>query len=278
MNGSRRAIHLLSLLVSTASLPAKIRAIDRLWDIEPDVAPGTLVLLDVDETLVIFSDLMLRGEARAQRREMLKAGSKDRQQQLRMWSIAAKEAQVELIEPTVGVLLRRLRQKGALVLGLTCCPIQSIGVIEDMGLWRIRHLQQLGIDFSLGLPIDFPIRTRAPLIAGKEPQGQAWYRRGIIFTADREKGLVLHSFLDLTGYRPSKIIFVDDLLPFVKSVEQSARLLGLPFQGFHYRGAKRLRKPIDPRVYDAQKEALIQERRWLSDREAKKRLAPSVAP
>ena len=66
----------------------------------------------------------------------------------------------------------------------------------------------------------------------KEP---ATYTQGILFAGDRnEKGTVLKQFFAEVGYSPSQIVFIDDKLKHVQSVEVAMKELAVPFLGFRY--------------------------------------------
>ncbi|MFC1842511.1 DUF2608 domain-containing protein [Candidatus Dependentiae bacterium] len=77
----------------------------------------------------------------------------------------------------------------------------------------IVQLKDINIDFvktspykkELLLPLKYNVR----------------FSNGVIFTASNDKGQALIAFLKKTGYKPKKVIFIDDKLKHVKSVERA---------------------------------------------------------
>ena len=63
------------------------------------------------------------------------------------------------------------------------------------------------------------------------------YFKGILFTNGYPKTEVLGDFLHETQFVPSKIIFIDDHLEYVESLNRFAIKKEIPFQGYHYTGA-----------------------------------------
>ena len=65
-------------------------------------------------------------------------------------------------------------------------------------------------------------------------QHPAFYKKGIIFSGDNKKGVVLSAFLDRTGYQPDKIIYVDDKEKHILSVGQAVEERHIQFVGIRY--------------------------------------------
>lgn len=60
------------------------------------------------------------------------------------------------------------------------------------------------------------------------------FYNGIVSVGKTSKGKALLSFADLAGYKPSKIVFIDDVKENIKSVEDAAKKLGVPYVGLLY--------------------------------------------
>jgi len=76
------------------------------------------------------------------------------------------------------------------------------------------------------------------------------YYKGILFTNGYPKTEVLGDFLHETNYVPSKIIFIDDHLEYVESLNRFAIKKEIPFQGYHYTGADKAAVVlVDTKVY-----------------------------
>ncbi|MDR3551159.1 MAG: DUF2608 domain-containing protein [Candidatus Babeliales bacterium] len=96
-------------------------------------------------------------------------------------------------------------------------------------------LKNLSIDLSdsfanttLALPMFDTLLEKKPV-----------YFKGILFTNGYPKTEVLNDFLLETQFVPSKIVFVDDHLEYVESLNRFAIKKEIPFQGYHYTGADR---------------------------------------
>lgn len=93
------------------------------------------------------------------------------------------------------------------------------------------------------------------------------YKYGILASADVPKGKVLVAFLKSIGWRPSKIIFVDDKMSSITSVENELEKENIPHTSFHYTAAKDQNCIFDADLADFQIQHLIETFEWLSDQE-----------
>jgi len=60
------------------------------------------------------------------------------------------------------------------------------------------------------------------------------YSHGIIFVGQNDKGEMLFSFLEKIKHKPKKIIFIDDRIKYVKSVEKATESRGIEFVGIRF--------------------------------------------
>jgi len=72
------------------------------------------------------------------------------------------------------------------------------------------------------------------------------YKNNIIFTGNNDKGDTLLCFLDTIGYHPKKIIFIDDKLKNIHSVETALMRRQIPFIGIRYSGCDEQVHNFDP--------------------------------
>lgn len=87
-------------------------------------------------------------------------------------------------------------------------------------------MSRIGIIFDKTNPQECPIKYGT----GKP----ALYLGGIIFTGNYSKGEVVAAWLKQIDYRPTKIIFIDDKLKNVESVERALHSRDFPFYGLRY--------------------------------------------
>ncbi len=122
-------------------------------------------------------------------------------------------------EPTALPLIENLQNNGITVIALTARDYHI--------LYRtFEQLQRIGVDFSATSPHKpfQPYGTHEP----------ALYEGGIIFAGGHDKGEVLLHWLDQMKYNPTKIIFIDDKLKNIRSVQLAAQENKYPFVGIRY--------------------------------------------
>ncbi|MGI9215313.1 MAG: DUF2608 domain-containing protein, partial [Gammaproteobacteria bacterium] len=96
-------------------------------------------------------------------------------------------------------------------------------------------------------------------------KGNPMLKSGIIFTSGLDKGIVLEYILKKYNYYPKTIIFIDDLIENVKSLQQICFKLNIDFYGFHYRAASLIPLPnIDENLEKLRFAILEKEFTWLN--------------
>ncbi len=141
-------------------------------------------------------------------------------------------------------------------------------IIPSLPRWRYEKLKEAGIDFSKGFgdkEIAFEHLTSP---AHRHPI----FYKGILLTDAFTKGQVLGTFLDRINWKPDKIIFFDDTLKHLESVQAEMKKRKLPFEGFLYKGGNYLAKPINQKVLDIQLQHLKEHNEYISDKEVQKNL------
>lgn len=82
--------------------------------------------------------------------------------------------------------------------------------------------------------------------------------------------MVLKTFLERLGFKPNKVMFMDDSIEQLKSVESAANALGIEFIGFHYIAAETISCEFNEKVGEFQFKNLVEHEEWMSDSDAKK--------
>lgn len=163
----------------------------------------------------------------------------------------------ELVQPEKTQILSRFQRGG----------IRSIVVTARNPIFRditLKDLERFGIEFeSSGLqPAEgfgrnyFPYRNEHPESDGLEPDAVSRYglfstprpiryEKGILFTSGQHKGAMLRTLLHKTGAAPTAIIFVDDALHHLQSVEQAFAGSAIEMHSIHY-----TRSPADAVQWD----------------------------
>jgi hypothetical protein len=221
---------------------------------------GTLVLFDVDETLIQPVDTYVLNEQSPEAVALLRSlaeqyyaqgHTKDDADYLA--SIMLKEAQRPLIEPFIIDEIRRLQLRGIPVIACTAMNTGKFGIIERMEEWRYEHLKSLGFEGSYAdksMPLE--VHINHPV-----------FYHGILATDFGPKGPAIGAFLDALDLHPSTIIMFDDNVDFLISVKDECAKRNIAFKGYHYCGAKE--KAWDEPLIRFQIDYLINHQYWLDD-------------
>lgn len=228
-----------------------------------NATPETLVLFDVDDALIMpQNDYRFTHPFRTKwGKKSKKTLSKERREFL--ISIIWEHRKVQLVDPTIKVILGDLAKRQIPTMALTAMYTGKFGKINAMEDWRLEELRGVGIDFA---PLS-PIKNTMQFEDLKGDHGMPLIKSGIILTAMQNKGLVLKKVLDALKVKPKEILFMDDALDHLKSVEALCYKLGIQFQGIHFVGAQSVPEPTwDEETEDKRIDILEKEERWETGR------------
>jgi len=228
-----------------------------------DIDPQALVIFDVDEVLITPDDLVLRARGFYSRYE--------KEITPELLSIAIAETQFRLVDPKAEKFVGSLHDRGIKTLALTRARTGKFGVIECCEDWRIQQLARFNLDFSKSF-------SHLSSMTFSEGESPALYKQGILFVGDAEvsKGELLVAFFDRTGFYPGKVIFFDDQMKNLRSVEKEMKDRGIPFQGFLFDAFKD--EVLDVEIAEKQVLHLIEKRKWLPEAHAKIQIVDSLDP
>lgn len=239
-------------LLLTSALSAEIKEIHHFSEIETAIGPlknSDWLLLDIDYTLTEPSDPALQMSVIKQNklrfREELSKFNAEEKELVPVLMVTQTESQ--LTDPLIPKLIQKW-QKQIPVLGFTALDTSVLPQIGYIPAWRTKELKNLGISFHVDAQTPFPKErvefNTFPSFRGTFPL----YEDGILYcNVTNTKGDVLSAFLKKASQTPSKIIFVDDTLENLESVEAALANYDIPFLGIHYK------VPADPtkKVSDA---------------------------
>lgn len=140
-------------------------------------------------------------------------------------------------EPGIPELITNLIENGIAVIALST---RSLFIAER----TIDQLDNIGITFfapnidpqGLVLPMNLP----------------CFYKHGILFSGNNDKGEVLRCFFDIMDYHPEKVIFIDDKLKYLIAVDKALAGRDILFYGIRYSGCDEKVKIFDPRKAEEQ--------------------------
>ncbi|MCH9631718.1 MAG: hypothetical protein S4CHLAM6_00350 [Chlamydiae bacterium] len=265
--------------ISSVALTAEILQVDSLkvlGEQVKDLASDTLVVFDVDEVLFTDQDAVLRpiGDSlKAQifnERYASSQSKNERELVTYILSLPLKMAKRKLVEENVPTIISNLQSRGIKVIALTSCPTRPFGVIENFEDWRLTHINQFGIDFSLAFPSKkrFVLKNMTSHYAPSPV-----YNKGVIFAEGFSKADVLKVFLNKMKCKPSKIIFIDDMYSNLQQMESMLLDHKIVFQGYHYiKVQKDSENDLDEKIARFQFEYLFKNKKWLSDKEVAEKI------
>lgn len=212
----------LSLSVS-CFLQGEINEVLHFEELKKYVTPDTLVILDIDNTLIepvqtLGSDQWFYHQFEG----YVNAGmskSKALEKALAEWTAVQSITKVKTIETNIAAIVRTMQEEGFQMMGLTT---RGLGLATR----TIEQLQTVSID----LYVNSPCSDDHYFMNG---QG-ILFRKGILFTAGTDKGKTLSKFLALIDVQPKRIVFINDKATHIAEVERMASEQGIPFLGLRY--------------------------------------------
>lgn len=251
------------------------KKIFHLADIEKEIQhpETTLVVFDVDEVLITTEDQFIHPYAWdltytiANRFKSQLTDPDEIDQFLSLCYLLPRRILIESETPS---FIQKLQSKGVKVIGLTACQTGKLGKIEKVENWRADDLDSFGIDFSPSFP-DAKSLVLKKLQSPKDPS--PLFMKGILFSKGFKKGEVLQTFLEEVGFKPSKIIFIDDLQENLLSVKATLEKMKVPHVVIEYTGASRHFKPLDKDLVEFQLTHLFHHQEWMNDAQAKTKIS-----
>ncbi len=204
--------------------------------------PDTLLILDIDDTLLIPTQMLGCDEWFQYRwNEYVRQGLNSKQaleKALSEWEGVRHLTQMEIVEPDSEAIIRDLQEQGHQVIGLTT---------QGLALATRTYLQLLEkqIDLSLTAPCQEDCYLQAQ-------EHGVLYRKGILFTSGTAKGEALFRFCEKIGFQPKKIVFVNDKASHLADIEGAAEKRGVAFIGLRYSYSDSRKKAFVPEIADYQ--------------------------
>lgn len=232
----------------------------------------TLVVLDIDDTLISSEDIFDHGECYKtfidlviQGRSKL-ATPQEKEAYQNTISLIFLEPKRNLIETQIPLYIEALKKKGVKVVALTSCLNGKFGLLNKVEDWRHDQLQNLGLNFAD--TFSFP----SFFLQGFDQKNHnpPLFDRGILYCYGYSKGDALKAFLEAISLEPRRIFFADDILSNVEDVHN--KLAPIEVTGCHFTGARLSADRINLDLIRFQYEYLIQNNKWLPDVEALKLL------
>lgn len=237
MNLSKVVTFFILLIISLASLEARVLETNRMSDLLQEIDDNTVVFFDIDDTLIYIPTMM--GNS-VWWNYCQNVASKNNWDQIKvatvLWPLlhqAAIKVKTELVDETAPELIKGLQDRGIPVFGLTARSRQILGDYA-FDMTTILDLSRLGIIFTQ-TEIDMPA-----------------LRGGVLFTNTQLKGPFVERFLKKLKQKKTKVVFIDDNLYQVQSVDSCMATLKIPTVCFRYSKMDKAYENFDPTVANIQ--------------------------
>lgn len=243
-------INLILSILFISSPQAGIVEINNIDEVRPYITQNALFLFDIDDTLI--TNPLSCGSPLW--RSWIKSEITKNHPNCSLYDaltfFIAKNVPCKTVESSTAHLIADLQNGGHVVLAFTARGrFQWYSTkIDELDRFTDEQLKHVGIDFE---------KTLIPKeLSALDPY---YFYKGIIFSNEQhlKKGdLMKHLFKDVK-YTPSLIVFVDDKLDQVQSVESAVKEAGIPFIGFWYRRSEFDRKLLNTMIANVQLESLL---------------------
>lgn len=241
-----------------------------------DVDEDTLVMFDVDETLITAEDCILRTSSRPISEKYLNNILRDpkivppgKYPEHYLHSKVLLQMRFQPVDARLPEIIRSLQQNNIKTIAFTKMEAGSYGILPSLADWRVAHLKQNQYDFSEAFP-DIGATDIGFFLS------RGYFKEGVLFSNKNEKGPVLISFLKHIKWRPKKIIFLDDRKDYHQSVEKALENSKIEYVGLHYTAAADHASKVDEKLAKFQYMHLALHGEWLSDKEAKEAMKEAI--
>ncbi len=220
----------------------------------------SLVLFDVDNTLIFPIDAILRPQAKLLFNQLINDHpERDLYRDIRL------KASHSIVDQRFVHLIQGLQEKKIPTLAFTAA-FGSVCKNQQPGEWRLKELKLHGFNFYS--PFSEHQFLELPKVA--EPCQSPIYRSGILYTSLQPKGIILTHFLNAINWYPDKVLFVDDERERVEQVTEALDKMGIECVGIHYTAVEETPCEIILEQAIFQIDYFIENDIWLSDDACKK--------
>ena len=256
-------------LLSIGVLFADIYQSGNLLPIEQALAEAekdTLVIFDVVDTLITCDEPLFHSNNKKTFGKVSEGYFQNlpKEKVDELMTTILNERKTSLVDVKVLDLLDLVRKKHLKMLVLTSCGTGKYGLIEKMEDWRLHQLESVGLHFE-----DISLQDERWFDSMLGPHGVPLLKKGVVFSAQIDKSIVLEEVFKVEKLGFKKIIYVDDQLENLQEVEAFCKKNGIEFVGFEYTAVRdRPVQKIDEKLIEIQLNVLINEGQWITSEEA----------
>lgn len=247
-----------SLLLQFQALHAEIIETPHFSDITKYANEETLLLIDIDDTLLITKQMLgcdewfkLRLDHHLEQMGEFRPAL---EKALAEWEGIRHYSEMEIVEEGTESVIEALQKGGFPMMGLTT---QGLALATRTS----QQLAKVGIDLKKSAPADKDVYLL------QEGHG-VLYRNGILFTSGTKKGESFVKLMDAIGADFKRVVFINDKDTHLADLEKSAEERGIEFIGLRYAYSDAKKAAFDPEIAQIQFEKSSFSH-LLSDEEAK---------
>lgn len=219
--------YLFPFLMSWAFLSSAILEITTMQDVFQHVEEGTLVVFDIDNTLLECGQTLGSDQWFCFQLKSLQDQGWEKEKALEhvlsIWTDIQHHTTLRPVELHTVKVVHNLQQAGYPLIALTTRG-------EDVADATMKNLYASNLD----LRQTSPLKENSLLTVDGE---ETLYREGVLFTNNGHKGKALWAFLQRAQIKPRKIVFINDKHSHLLPVEETSQLYGVDFVGLRYGGA-----------------------------------------
>ncbi|VHO05197.1 DUF2608 domain-containing protein [Candidatus Rhabdochlamydia sp. T3358] len=219
-----------------SSISAKIIEIKHFNESIPYLTKDTLLILDIDDTLLVPKQ-MLGSDMWFEDRIKQQKGSEAFEKTLNEWEGIRHFTQMQVVEPGMQKTIEDLQKKEHIIIGLST---------QSLTLSKVTFKQL--INNHIDLRITAPQESH---YFQNENKG-VLYINGILFTSGTSKGKALFQLLEKTKQRFKRIVFMNDKASHLMDIEQEAEKNHVEFIGLRYGYSDFRKKSFDSRIANTQ--------------------------
>jgi hypothetical protein len=228
-------------ILTFGCLFAEIQELTSFSSLEKHLTDDTLLLLDIDDTLLVPVQMLGCDEWFCHRLKEKSKSCDSRsalEKTLAEWEGVRHLTSMEVVEPGTQTILTILQDKGVMMMGLTT---------QGLALATRTHqqLQQNGLIIQKTTPM----KNDCYLLIDSHG---VLYRNGILFTSGMPKGKSLFALFDEMDFHPTRIVFVNDKKSHLQDVEEEAEEQGVEFLGLRYSYSDQKKARFSPDVAEHQ--------------------------
>ena len=225
-------------------------------EINKHIDKDTLVVFDLDNTLIKNTQTLGSDEWFYHHLQRMKADGHTPANSLaktvELYNKIQSRSKAVLVEPVASKIVAKIQKDTPNVIALTSRSY----ILKDA---TISQLNSVNINFNKGI-------GKHKFFSATPPLDSVKFYHGIGFTEDKDKGRCLKDMLEQENLIFSKIVFIDDKIKNVKSLEKMANASNIEYVGIHYTYVNPKMKGLDLEVAAIQEELMES---IISDEEAK---------